>query len=139
MLKKCSAPYYNFYSGTLMDEKRIFWDTLENCASYLNQLCASYLLDYYRWPKNIYTTEKKFSDYDNTLSWLHKYVIRKGLRARNLILTTALKEPTAKIICCCSPRLCKLLPASNCTGRQLRAECKPKSSFYSLRCANCSQ
>ena len=30
MLKRCSAPYYNFDSGTLMDEKRIFWDTLEN-------------------------------------------------------------------------------------------------------------
>ena len=76
------------------------------CASYLiSRVLATYLTTTIG--QKIYILQiRELSDYGNTPPWLHKYVIRKGLRARNLILTTALKEPTAKLIRCCSPRLC---------------------------------
>ena len=83
---------------------------------YIIQSFASYLLDYHRCPKYIYILQRReFSDYGNTPPWLHKYVIRKDQRAlpsRNLILTTALKEPTTKLIRVAAVRGCAPLPAS---------------------------
>ena len=66
--------------------------------------------------QKIYILQRReFSDYGNTPPWLHKYVIRKDQRAlpsRNLILTTALKEPTTKLIRVAAVRGCAPLPAS---------------------------